>query len=85
MSRFLLCLIVILYNPANVCGCDDETRYLNVEGELMLFDKLMMEAPVSVSQNIFHSGSDEFEVRHDLLDSHISICSPQVSFNPNRP
>lgn len=31
------------------------------------------------SQNIFHSGSDEFEIRHDLLDCHISICSPQVS------
>uniref|UniRef100_A0A7N9AS91 Translation initiation factor eIF2B subunit epsilon n=1 Tax=Mastacembelus armatus TaxID=205130 RepID=A0A7N9AS91_9TELE len=29
--------------------------------------------------NIFHSGSDEFEIRHDLLDSHISICSPQVA------
>uniref|UniRef100_A0A673BGS3 Translation initiation factor eIF2B subunit epsilon n=1 Tax=Sphaeramia orbicularis TaxID=375764 RepID=A0A673BGS3_9TELE len=29
--------------------------------------------------NIFHSGSDEFEIRHDLLDCHISICSPQVA------
>uniref|UniRef100_A0A671RFX5 Translation initiation factor eIF2B subunit epsilon n=1 Tax=Sinocyclocheilus anshuiensis TaxID=1608454 RepID=A0A671RFX5_9TELE len=29
--------------------------------------------------NIFHSGSDEFEIRFDLLDCHISICSPQVS------
>lgn len=29
-------------------------------------------------QNIFHSGSDEFEIRYDLLDCHISICSPQV-------
>uniref|UniRef100_A0AAQ6I899 Translation initiation factor eIF2B subunit epsilon n=1 Tax=Anabas testudineus TaxID=64144 RepID=A0AAQ6I899_ANATE len=26
-----------------------------------------------------HSGSDEFEIRHDLLDCHISICSPQVA------
>lgn len=33
------------------------------------------------SQNIFHSGSDEFEVRYDLLDCHISICSPQVTFS----
>uniref|UniRef100_A0A6Q2X7H2 Translation initiation factor eIF2B subunit epsilon n=1 Tax=Esox lucius TaxID=8010 RepID=A0A6Q2X7H2_ESOLU len=24
-------------------------------------------------------GSDEFEIRHDLLDCHISICSPQVA------
>uniref|UniRef100_A0A671XZT7 Translation initiation factor eIF2B subunit epsilon n=1 Tax=Sparus aurata TaxID=8175 RepID=A0A671XZT7_SPAAU len=29
--------------------------------------------------NIFHSGSNEFEIRHDLLDCHISICSPQVA------
>uniref|UniRef100_A0A3P8VNM0 Translation initiation factor eIF2B subunit epsilon n=1 Tax=Cynoglossus semilaevis TaxID=244447 RepID=A0A3P8VNM0_CYNSE len=29
--------------------------------------------------NMFHSTSDEFEIRHDLLDSHISICSPQVA------
>ncbi|XP_030630137.1 translation initiation factor eIF2B subunit epsilon [Chanos chanos] len=29
--------------------------------------------------NIFHSGTDEFEIRHDLLDCHISICSPQVA------
>ncbi|KAG9343422.1 hypothetical protein JZ751_013586 [Albula glossodonta] len=29
--------------------------------------------------NIFHSGSDEFEIRQDLLDCHISICSPQVA------
>ncbi|KAM3866435.1 translation initiation factor eIF2B subunit epsilon-like [Diretmus argenteus] len=29
--------------------------------------------------NIFHNGSDEFEIRHDLLDCHISICSPQVA------
>ncbi|XP_023653972.1 translation initiation factor eIF2B subunit epsilon [Paramormyrops kingsleyae] len=29
--------------------------------------------------NIFHSGSDEFEIRYDLLDCHISICSPQVA------
>uniref|UniRef100_A0A4W6CKA0 Translation initiation factor eIF2B subunit epsilon n=1 Tax=Lates calcarifer TaxID=8187 RepID=A0A4W6CKA0_LATCA len=29
--------------------------------------------------NIFHSASDEFEIRHDLLDCHISICSPQVA------
>uniref|UniRef100_A0A6Q2WSE2 Translation initiation factor eIF2B subunit epsilon n=1 Tax=Esox lucius TaxID=8010 RepID=A0A6Q2WSE2_ESOLU len=29
--------------------------------------------------NIFQHGSDEFEIRHDLLDCHISICSPQVA------
>eukprot|EP00066_Takifugu_rubripes_P010175 XP_003977775.1 PREDICTED: translation initiation factor eIF-2B subunit epsilon [Takifugu rubripes] len=29
--------------------------------------------------NIFHSASDEFEIRYDLLDCHISICSPQVA------
>uniref|UniRef100_A0A8C9VTM6 Translation initiation factor eIF2B subunit epsilon n=1 Tax=Scleropages formosus TaxID=113540 RepID=A0A8C9VTM6_SCLFO len=29
--------------------------------------------------NIFHSVSDEFEIRYDLLDCHISICSPQVA------
>uniref|UniRef100_A0A669D9R9 Translation initiation factor eIF2B subunit epsilon n=1 Tax=Oreochromis niloticus TaxID=8128 RepID=A0A669D9R9_ORENI len=33
-----------------------------------------------VNSCIFGSlGSDEFEIRHDLLDSHISICSPQVA------
>lgn len=42
---------------------------------------LIIVAPVDVFQNIFHSGGDEFEVRYDLLDSHISICSPQVSLN----
>ena len=40
----------------------------------------MTVSPVSVLQNIFHSISDEFEIRHDLLDCHISICSPQVGF-----
>ncbi|CAM9751250.1 translation initiation factor eIF2B subunit epsilon [Lampetra fluviatilis] len=29
--------------------------------------------------HIFQGGSGEVEVRHDLLDCHISICSPQVA------
>ncbi|XP_078060676.1 translation initiation factor eIF2B subunit epsilon [Mustelus asterias] len=29
--------------------------------------------------HIFHGNSDEIEIRHDLLDCHISICSPQVA------
>ncbi|XP_067850988.1 translation initiation factor eIF-2B subunit epsilon [Heptranchias perlo] len=29
--------------------------------------------------HIFHSSSDEIEIRHDLLDCQISICSPQVA------
>uniref|UniRef100_A0AAY4A3F1 Translation initiation factor eIF2B subunit epsilon n=1 Tax=Denticeps clupeoides TaxID=299321 RepID=A0AAY4A3F1_9TELE len=30
-------------------------------------------------QRVFAGTSDEFEIRHDLLDCHISICSPQVA------
>ncbi|XP_060690588.1 translation initiation factor eIF-2B subunit epsilon [Hemiscyllium ocellatum] len=29
--------------------------------------------------HMFHSSTDEIEIRHDLLDCHISICSPQVA------
>ncbi|XP_067898859.1 translation initiation factor eIF-2B subunit epsilon [Heterodontus francisci] len=29
--------------------------------------------------HVFHSSNDEIEIRHDLLDCHISICSPQVA------
>ncbi|XP_048448737.1 translation initiation factor eIF-2B subunit epsilon, partial [Rhincodon typus] len=29
--------------------------------------------------HVFHSSTDEIEIRHDLLDCHISICSPQVA------
>ncbi|XP_069753644.1 translation initiation factor eIF2B subunit epsilon [Narcine bancroftii] len=28
---------------------------------------------------VFHGNNDEIEIRHDLLDCHISICSPQVA------
>lgn len=30
-------------------------------------------------QSLFQSSIENVEVRHDLLDCHISICSPQVS------
>ncbi|MGH0168079.1 UNVERIFIED_CONTAM: hypothetical protein FKN15_067450 [Acipenser sinensis] len=33
------------------------------------------------SLNIFHNGSNEIEIRYDLLDCHISICSPQILGN----
>ncbi|XP_078420488.1 translation initiation factor eIF2B subunit epsilon [Cetorhinus maximus] len=29
--------------------------------------------------HMFHRNNDEIEIRHDLLDCHISICSPQVA------
>ncbi|XP_059847983.1 translation initiation factor eIF-2B subunit epsilon [Hypanus sabinus] len=29
--------------------------------------------------HLFHGNNDEIEIRHDLLDCHISICSPQVA------
>lgn len=30
-------------------------------------------------QSLFQNSIENVEVRHDLLDCHISICSPQVS------
>ncbi|XP_072110997.1 translation initiation factor eIF2B subunit epsilon [Mobula birostris] len=29
--------------------------------------------------HMFHGNNDEIEIRHDLLDCHISVCSPQVA------
>ncbi|KAF7667513.1 hypothetical protein LDENG_00059010 [Lucifuga dentata] len=62
------------------CAEDDVIVAMDSKSQRVLhYQKTQGLKKLHFPMNIFHSGSDEFEIRHDLLDCHISICSPQVA------
>ncbi|XP_042560504.1 translation initiation factor eIF-2B subunit epsilon isoform X1 [Clupea harengus] len=62
------------------CGEDDIIVAMDSKSKRVLhYQKTQGLKKLQFPMNIFHSGSDEYEIRHDLLDCHISICSPQVA------
>ncbi|KAG7330697.1 hypothetical protein KOW79_006919 [Hemibagrus wyckioides] len=69
-------------SPGNRTRCDEDDVIVAVDtksNRVLHYQKTQGLNKIHFPMNIFHSGSDEFEVRHDLLDCHISICSPQVA------
>uniref|UniRef100_A0A7N9AYL8 Translation initiation factor eIF2B subunit epsilon n=1 Tax=Mastacembelus armatus TaxID=205130 RepID=A0A7N9AYL8_9TELE len=68
--------------PGHKSRCEEDDVIVAVDSKsqrVLHYQKTQGLKKLQFPMNIFHSGSDEFEIRHDLLDSHISICSPQVA------
>ncbi|XP_017578436.1 translation initiation factor eIF-2B subunit epsilon [Pygocentrus nattereri] len=69
-------------SPGHRTRCDEDDIIVAVDSKskrVLHYQRTQGLKKLQFPMNIFHSGSDEFEIRHDLLDCHISICSPQVA------
>ncbi|XP_026230471.1 translation initiation factor eIF-2B subunit epsilon [Anabas testudineus] len=69
-------------SPGHKSRCEEDDVIVATDSKsqrILHYQKTQGLKKVHFPMNIFHSGSDEFEIRHDLLDCHISICSPQVA------
>uniref|UniRef100_A0A673BCR1 Translation initiation factor eIF2B subunit epsilon n=1 Tax=Sphaeramia orbicularis TaxID=375764 RepID=A0A673BCR1_9TELE len=69
-------------SPGHRSRCEEDDVIVAVDSKsqrVLHYQKTHGLKKLQFPMNIFHSGSDEFEIRHDLLDCHISICSPQVA------
>lgn len=69
-------------SPGHRSRCEEDDVVVAMDSksqQILHYQKTQGLKKLHFPMNIFHSGSDEFEVRYDLLDSHISICSPQVA------
>ncbi|MBN3295568.1 EI2BE factor, partial [Amia calva] len=69
-------------SPGHRSRCKEDDVIVAVDSksnQVLHYQKTYGLQKLQFPMNIFHSGSDEIEVRHDLLDCHISICSPQVA------
>uniref|UniRef100_A0A8D3C6I9 Translation initiation factor eIF-2B subunit epsilon n=1 Tax=Scophthalmus maximus TaxID=52904 RepID=A0A8D3C6I9_SCOMX len=69
-------------SPGHRSRCEEDNVIVANDGKsqrILHYQKTQGLKRLQFPMNIFHSGSDEFEIRHDLLDCHISICSPQVA------
>ncbi|XP_013864405.1 translation initiation factor eIF2B subunit epsilon [Austrofundulus limnaeus] len=69
-------------SPGHRSRCEEDDVVVAVDSgsqRILHYQKTQGQKKLQFPMNIFHSGSDEFEIRHDLLDCHISICSPQVA------
>ncbi|XP_036453332.1 translation initiation factor eIF-2B subunit epsilon [Colossoma macropomum] len=69
-------------SPGHRTRCDEDDIIVAVDSKskrVLHYQRTQGLKKLQFPMNIFHSGSDEFEIHHDLLDCHISICSPQVA------
>nr|XP_015812891.2 translation initiation factor eIF-2B subunit epsilon [Nothobranchius furzeri] len=69
-------------SPGHRSRCEEDDVVVAVDSksqQILHYQKTQGLKKLQFPMNIFHSSSDEFEIRHDLLDCHISICSPQVA------
>ncbi|XP_077354381.1 translation initiation factor eIF2B subunit epsilon [Festucalex cinctus] len=69
-------------SPGHKSRCEEDDVIVAMDSNsqrVLHYHKTQSLKKLHFPMNIFHSGSDEFEIRHDLLDCHISICSPQVA------
>ncbi|XP_028832477.1 translation initiation factor eIF2B subunit epsilon [Denticeps clupeoides] len=69
-------------SPGHRARCEEDNIVVAVDSKskrILHYQKTQGLKKLQFPMNIFHSTSDEFEIRHDLLDCHISICSPQVA------
>ncbi|RXN14271.1 translation initiation factor eIF-2B subunit epsilon [Labeo rohita] len=68
--------------PGHKTRCEDDDIIVAMDSKskrILHYQRAQALKKLHFPMNIFHSGSDEFEIRFDLLDCHISICSPQVA------
>lgn len=69
-------------SPGHKSRCDEDDIVVAMDSKsqrVLHYQRTQGLKKLQFPMNIFHSESDEFEIRHDLLDCHISICSPQVA------
>lgn len=69
-------------SPGHRSRCEEDDMIVAMDSKthrVLHYQKAQGLKKMQFPMNIFHSTSDEFEVRYDLLDCHISICSPQVA------
>uniref|UniRef100_A0A3P9H2D5 Translation initiation factor eIF2B subunit epsilon n=1 Tax=Oryzias latipes TaxID=8090 RepID=A0A3P9H2D5_ORYLA len=69
-------------SPGHRSRCEEDDVIVAVDSksqQILHYQKTQGLRKLQFPMNIFHCGTDEFEIRHDLLDCHISICSPQVA------
>lgn len=69
-------------SPGHRSRCEEDDMIVAIDSKtqrVLHYQKTQGLKKMQFPMNIFHSTSDEFEIRHDLLDCHISICSPQVA------
>uniref|UniRef100_A0A667ZZW4 Translation initiation factor eIF2B subunit epsilon n=1 Tax=Myripristis murdjan TaxID=586833 RepID=A0A667ZZW4_9TELE len=69
-------------SPGHKSRCEEDDIIVAMDSKsqrVLHYQKTQGLKRLHFPMNIFHSGSDEFEIRYDLLDCHISICSPQVA------
>uniref|UniRef100_A0A6Q2XLA2 Translation initiation factor eIF2B subunit epsilon n=1 Tax=Esox lucius TaxID=8010 RepID=A0A6Q2XLA2_ESOLU len=69
-------------SPGHKSRCEEDDVIVAMDSKskrVLHYQKTQGLKKLQFPMNIFQHGSDEFEIRHDLLDCHISICSPQVA------
>ncbi|KAM9332922.1 translation initiation factor eIF2B subunit epsilon isoform 2-T2 [Pholidichthys leucotaenia] len=69
-------------SPGHRSRCEEDDVIVAVDSrsrQILHYQKTQGLKKLQFPMNIFHSGSDEFDIRHDLLDCHTCICSPQVA------
>ncbi|MBN3285382.1 EI2BE factor, partial [Polyodon spathula] len=68
--------------PGHRSRCQEDDIIVAIESKtnrVLHYQKTLGLKKLQFPMNIFHNGSNEIEIRYDLLDCHISICSPQVA------
>ncbi|XP_075717990.1 translation initiation factor eIF2B subunit epsilon [Rhinoderma darwinii] len=69
-------------SPVHPTRCQEDDVIIAVDSQtkrVLLYQKSQDLKRYHFPTSIFQSKADEIELRHDLLDCHISICSPQVA------
>ncbi|XP_075058514.1 translation initiation factor eIF2B subunit epsilon [Mixophyes fleayi] len=69
-------------SPGHHTRCQEDDVLIAVDSKkkrVLLYQKSQDLTRYHFPMSIFQSKTDEIELRHDLLDCHISICSPQVA------
>ncbi|KAK6478734.1 translation initiation factor eIF-2B subunit epsilon [Huso huso] len=69
-------------SPGHRSRCQEDDIIVAVDSKtnrVLHYQKTLGLKKLQFPMNIFHNGSNEIEIRYDLLDCHISICSPQVA------
>ncbi|KAM8954267.1 translation initiation factor eIF2B subunit epsilon [Pelodytes ibericus] len=69
-------------SPGHRTRCQEDDVIIAMDSKtnrVLLFQKSQDLKRYHFPTSIFQSKTDEIELRHDLLDCHISICSPQVA------
>uniref|UniRef100_UPI00398F3B9A translation initiation factor eIF2B subunit epsilon n=1 Tax=Pristiophorus japonicus TaxID=55135 RepID=UPI00398F3B9A len=69
-------------SPGHRTRCQEDDVIVAMDSKtsrVLHYQKARRQKKFRFPMNVFHSSNDEIEIRHDLLDCHISICSPQVA------